>query len=95
MKCDQKPLLQNLKLLVNNVSMKHTTRNLCDPKNLTQNVYQDLFQVLLVELKEGDQIVVKINPFEHLDVALSAKNNILGAFKYTGENWGVPLPSGN
>ncbi|KAJ6654576.1 hypothetical protein lerEdw1_006729 [Lerista edwardsae] len=93
--CNEKPLHQKLELFVNNISMKHTTRNLCDPRNPTENVYQDLFQVLLVELEADDQIVVKIHPFEHLDVALSAKNNVLGAFKYTGEKWGVPLPSSN
>ncbi|XP_066467001.1 tumor necrosis factor ligand superfamily member 8 [Tiliqua scincoides] len=93
--CSDKSRIQSLELLVNNISMKHTTRSLCDPTKSTRNIYEDLFQVLLVELKRGDQIVVRIDPFAYVDVALSPKNNVLGAFKYTGEEWGMPLPSSN
>lgn len=90
-RCPSTRQVLKLELFVNESSMKQTLLTLCGSEKTCEGTYHDLFQVLLVQLKKGDLIKVKIEPFEYLNDGVLPQSNVLGALKYSGEEWWIPL----
>ncbi|XP_063001041.1 tumor necrosis factor ligand superfamily member 8 [Elgaria multicarinata webbii] len=84
-KCQNDVIDIKITLLVNNVARKEMVVNLCSSQELCEGINRDSFISLLVELNKGDLIAVHVDPFRYLDVDTFPKNNVLAAFKYTGE----------
>nr|XP_056716715.1 tumor necrosis factor ligand superfamily member 8 [Euleptes europaea] len=89
--CPKKPSDLKLDILVNGTAKKQTLFTLCSCENTSNNTYHDLFQVLLIELKKGHRIAVNVEQFQYVDTQVLPSNNVFGAFKYNGEDWGYPL----
>uniref|UniRef100_A0A8D0DLM6 TNF superfamily member 8 n=1 Tax=Salvator merianae TaxID=96440 RepID=A0A8D0DLM6_SALMN len=85
--CEGKQINLLLQLLVNGSSMKQTVVTLCGPSQALREISHSLFLFLLAELKTGDKVSVQIDPFKYLDVSVLPKSNVLGALKYSGEDW--------
>ncbi|KAL8174439.1 UNVERIFIED_CONTAM: hypothetical protein K2H54_044806 [Gekko kuhli] len=76
-----------LEILVNETSQKQALLTLCSCDKASNTTYHDLIGVLLIELKKGNRIAVNVEPFEYVDTVVLTSNNVLGAFKYSGEDW--------
>lgn len=90
-RCPNKTSDLKLEIFVNEVSRKQTLFTLCSCDKTSNGTYHDLFQVLLTELKKGHRISVKVQEFEYVDTDVLSSNNVLGVFKFHGEDWEYPL----
>lgn len=91
-RCPSKPSDLKLEIVVNGTSMKQSVFTLCSCDKPSNETYHDLFQVLLIKLKKGNRIAVNVTRFEYVDTVVLSPNNVLGAFKYNGdEDWRDPL----
>ncbi|XP_020668913.3 tumor necrosis factor ligand superfamily member 8 [Pogona vitticeps] len=90
-KCESSVIDLSLRLLVNNVPMKETVLTLCSSRETIVGVNHDIFAVLMMELNEGSRVSVEISPFTYLDADNIPSSNVLGAFKYMGEDWKCPF----
>ncbi|XP_048369117.1 tumor necrosis factor ligand superfamily member 8 [Sphaerodactylus townsendi] len=89
--CPNKTSDLKLDIYVNGKTMKQTLFTLCGCEKTSERTYHDLFQVLLIELEKGHQIAVYVQGFEYVETDGSPSSNVLGAFKYSGEDWGYSL----
>ncbi|XP_054854066.1 tumor necrosis factor ligand superfamily member 8 [Eublepharis macularius] len=89
--CPDKTSDLKLEILVNETSKKQTLLTLCSCEKTSNGTYHNLFQVLLMELKKGYRIAVKVTPFKYVDTVVLSSNNVLGVFLYDREDWRHPL----
>ncbi|XP_060613307.2 tumor necrosis factor ligand superfamily member 8 [Anolis sagrei] len=80
-----------LSLNVNGNTMKDTVLTLCSSHKTSEGISHDISSTLLVELKTGDRFGVDVDPFSYLDADTLPSSNVLGAFKYLGEDWKCPF----
>ncbi|XP_077162455.1 tumor necrosis factor ligand superfamily member 8 [Paroedura picta] len=89
--CPDKTSDLKLEICVNEISLKQTLLTLCSCDQTANGTYHDLFQVLLITLKKGNRIAVNVEMFEYVDTDVLYPNNVLGAFRYNGDDEGLPL----
>ncbi|KAF7241058.1 Tumor necrosis factor ligand superfamily member 8 [Varanus komodoensis] len=86
--CESDEMDVKVKLLHGKKILKESVVTLCSSQQKSGGLTHDRFLGLLVHLEKGDQISVEIDPFNHLETNIFPKNNVLGAFRYDGEDWG-------
>ncbi|XP_016045316.1 tumor necrosis factor ligand superfamily member 8 [Erinaceus europaeus] len=85
-KCPEHSIDLKLELLVNTEVKKQTLVTVCESGIKTRNIYQNLSQFLLENLKVNNTISVNVDKFQYVDTNTFPLENIFSIFLYSNSD---------